>query len=388
MKAMPQSKSDIGPVYNHLEGYFSAQKRELSFLNDGWTNLCEWSEIARAKALDLLSYFPPSAPLDPGITDTVDCGRYIREEVEFNTSALTRISGTVLIPKEGRAPYPAVVGLHDHGGFYYCGREKIIDAPDIPGPVRAFKDNYYGGRSWATELAMRGYVVLVIDAFYFGRRRTDFNAIDGEIVTRLGNKLEGLEVGSDAYIEAFNLMSSAYEALMIKHIVTAGATWAGILAYDDRASVDYLLSRADVDPKRIGCCGLSIGGFRAALLAATDPRVSCSIVTGWMPTTESLLYDHLRNHTYMVNIPGLARHMEFPDLMSLTAPNSLFVQQSRYDALYTEEGMADACALLGQVYGKAGIPEKFKWAFYDVPHEFNVEMQEDAFAWLGRHLQA
>jgi len=38
-------------------------------------------------------------------------------------------------------------------------------------------------------------------------------------------------------------------------------------------------------------------------------------------------------------------------------------------------------------YARAGLSARFASRFYDVPHEFNVQMQEDAFAWLDEHLR-
>ena len=381
-----KSKSDIGNYYDYINSYYLSQKRNMSYLNDSWTDFNNWKTTAKAKALELLSYDPPKTDLSPQTIHSEDCGHFIQEEVSFNISALTRIEATVLVPKNGAKLHPAVVAIHDHGGFYYFGREKILEN-NIKNPIKSevlneFKQTIYAGRSWANELALRGYLVLIIDAFFFGKRRIDFDTVSEDILNSFGNPLKGLKKGSDSYITAFNTLCQGYERLLVKHIFTAGATWPGILAYDDRVSVDYLMTRDDVDPSRIGCCGLSIGGFRSALLAALDSRVKCGVVAGWMPTMKSLLYDHLRNHTYMVYIPGLAKYMELPDLVSLTAPNHLFVQQCSQDALYTPEGMQEACDIIQKVYKKAGVPDNFKYKFYDTPHVFSLDMQEEAFSWF------
>jgi len=380
-------KSDIGSYYAQIEALGASYEQELSFLHDKWSDLSAWRTAAREKIADLLSYDPPKSPLNPVTISRTDCGAYIREEVEFNVSAFSRISGTLLIPKQGEAPYPAVIALHDHGGYYYHGREKLLDAPNEPKVLSAFKQELYEGASWATDLCAQGYVVLLIDAFYFGTRCVDYDSLSDEIKSLYGDPLRGLEKDSEAYISAFNAMSQAYEAILIKHILTAGATWAGIMAHDDRISVDYLLTRPEVDPNRIGCAGLSLGGYRATLLAGMDPRISCAVVTGWMPSYQSLLHSHLREHTYMIYIPGLLRHMEFPDILSAFTPNPLFVQQCREDNLYPEAGMQEAADRIEAVYQKTGAPEAFKYAFYDCPHCFGRDMQKEAFAWLGEHLR-
>ncbi len=385
---MNGKRSDIGNLYPFVKAYSDSNKQAYSYLNDAWTDLDEWRNAARERALRCLLYEPDDAPLDPVVLETIRADGYRREEIEFSSGRDVRVRGTLLIPENGKRTHPAIVALHDHGGFYYYGREKLIDIDDEPVLLREFKQMLYSGKSWATDRVKQGYVVLVIDAFYFGSRKLDMASVSEEMFGWVTQRsLDGLEPGTDAYIRRCNEICNDFETLMIKKLLTAGTSWAGVLSYDDRKSVDYLATRAEVDPDRIACCGLSIGGFRSALLAGTDPRIKASVVTGWMPTLDSLLFNRLRNHTFMIYIPGLARDMDLPDLLSLTCPNPLFVQQCMQDPLYTMEGMQAACDKLKAVYEKAGAAENFRSEFYDNGHEFNIRMQEDAFAWLDRQLK-
>jgi len=96
---------------------------------------------------------------------------YVRETVRFNTTPDARVPAFVLVPKNVSTPAPAIVALHDHGGFYLWGKEKIVEVPNEHPVLTDFKKQYYGGKSIATELARQGYVVAVIDMFYWGERR-------------------------------------------------------------------------------------------------------------------------------------------------------------------------------------------------------------------------
>ncbi len=380
-------KSHIGNFYDQLKSYSSASERSYSYLNGKWADFEQWKVMARAKVFELLHYFPEEAPLDPAVLKITDKGYYTQEEVEFNTAKDVRIKGTMLIPK-GKGPFPAVVAIHDHGGFYYYGREKIIEQDNENRVLREFKERCYGGRSWANQLVKRGFVTLTIDGFYFGSRRADIDAIADKVLERSPYNPLKYEKGCEEYIEEFNRFCGWFEGLLVKHIFYSGATWPGILFHDDRKSVDYLLTRKEVDGERIGCCGLSIGGFRSAHLAALDGRIKCAVVAGWMPAMDSLLYDRLLDHTYMVYIPGLSRFMDLPDVAGLIAPNYLFVQQCSHDPLYNLEGMQEACSHIERIYEKAGFGQNYKYKFYDNGHEFNIQMQEDAFEWLEEHLKA
>ena len=150
-------------------------------------------------------------------------------------------------------------------------------------------------------------------------------------------------------------------------------------------TVDYLLTRPDVDAERIGCAGLSGGGFRTAMAIAADPRIKAACVTGWMTEFAHQLRRHL-HHTWMIYTPGLYRALDLPDAAALHAPGALLVQQCRRDDLFPLAGMQAAVDKLAKIYAKAGLPEKFRGTFYDEPHCFNPRMQDEAFDWLEQWL--
>jgi dienelactone hydrolase len=235
-------------------------------------------------------------------------------------------------------------------------------------------------------------VVAVIDAFYFGSRRIAVEKMRLEDVPpRLREYVAPISrhaPQSAEWIAAVNRACGEYEHLTAKTIFSAGFTWPGIHVWDDRRVLEYLCSRPDVDSARIGALGLSIGGLRTAHLIAADPRVKAACVTGWMTEFPAQLRNHLRNHTWMIYIPGLYRALDLPDAAALTAPGALLVQQCGRDQLYPMEAMKGAVAKLERIYAKAGLRERFRGTFYDVPHSFNPEMQEEAFAWLEKWLNA
>ena len=381
-----KGKSDVGNYYGFLKDYSSSRKPELSYFSKQW-DIEQWKKIAREKVLELLNYFPEDAPFDAKTLKTYSVDGIKYEEIEFNTAKYVRIKGTVLLPDKGEKPYPAVIALHDHSGNYFYGKEKIVKQQNESGFLADFKLSSYEDRSWANELAKRGYAVMCIDGFYFGSRRLDLNEVSDEMLERFGAEFEGIEYGTDEYIQKFNKFCQEYEQLLVKHIFISGTTWPGILFHDDRKCIDYLYSRDDIDKDRIGCCGLSLGGFRSVHLAALDDRIKCSVAACWMSTYSSLLHSHLRNHTYMIYVPGITNFMDLPDIVSLTAPNPLFIQQCSKDRLFPLDGMEQACMNIQKVYTHMEQPEKYKYQFYDNGHEFNLQMQEDAFSWLDKWLK-
>src|SRR5207253_2870199 len=73
-------------------------------------------------------------------------------------------------------------------------------------------------------------------------------------------------------IADFNRRASQSEQLVGRTIYAAGFTWPGVMFWDDVRTVDYLLTRPEVDPKRIGCVGLSVGGLRSCHQKAGVPE--------------------------------------------------------------------------------------------------------------------
>ena len=308
----------------------------LSFLRAEFKDPATWKRQARGKLLDLLHYAPPRCDPKPEVVEKTDRGDYLQEKVYFNTTPDLRVPACVLIPKKARFPAPAIVALHDHGGFYLWGKEKLIDRPNEHPVLTTFKKQYYAGNSIAAELARQGYVVVVIDMFYWGERRLLLDDDPADWRERPANI-------TAERIKEFNARASQNEQLVGRTIYAAGFTWSGVMYWDDIRTVDYLLTRPEVDPKRIGCVGLSMGGLRACHLAALDERVKAAVVVGWMASFPAQLQNHIRNtigHTKLV--PGLYRYLDYPDVASLALPSALLVINGSKDTLFELDGV-NAC---------------------------------------------
>jgi dienelactone hydrolase len=370
--------SDIGSLFPFVQGQAVRGEFPLSYLCPEFRDVQEWKRRARGRLLDLLHYAP--APIDPRpeVLDRRDAGDYVEEHVVFSTAPDLRVPAAVLIPRKGPGRKPAIVALHDHGGFYLWGREKLLERADEHPTLREFRRRAYDGKSVAAELARRGYVVIVIDMFYWGERRMLLDDDPEDWRTRSPS----IPVER---VTAFNQRASQAEQLVGRTIYTAGFTWAGVMFWDDLRTVDYLLTRPEVDPARIGCVGLSVGGVRSCHLAALDDRIKAAVVVGWMTSFPTQLRNRVRHtigHTKLV--PGLMRDMDYPDVAALAAPAALLVINGRQDTLFEPAGVQASFAKLASCYAKAGAPEKLRTRLYDTPHEFNTEMQAEAWDWLDR----
>jgi dienelactone hydrolase len=159
-----------------------------------------------------------------------------------------------------------------------------------------------------------------------------------------------------------------------------------VISYEDRVAAAYLASRPDVIPERSGCIGLSGGGGRSALLAASCEHIAAAVIAGMMSTYSGLLDRHVATHTWMLFPAGWARHGDWPDLAACRAPLPLLVQYDLDDELFSVEGMRAANERLQEHYAGAGCPGSYSGEFYPGPHKFDLEMQRSAFAWLKAQL--
>ena len=378
--AAERTGSDVGSLFPFIRSQAVRGEFPLSFLRDEFRDVKPWKQRARGKLKELLQYDPPACDPRPEVVARVDRDGYVLETVSFNTTPDIRVPAYVLVPRGLKGRAPAIVALHDHGGMYFWGREKVVEG-DGEHPVLAdFKRGAYGGKSIASELARRGYVVIVIDMFYWGERRM---LLDGDPV----DWRERPATIRPARVAEFNRRSGESEALVARTIYAAGFTWSGVMFTDDVRTVDYLVSRPEVDPDRIGCVGLSVGGLRSCHLAALDDRIKAAVVVGWMASYPAQIKDHIR-HTigFTKLVPGLMRHLDYPDVASLAIPAAMLVINGTKDGLFDLDGVRGCFTKLAACYAKAGVAERFRDRLYDAPHEFNAEMQQEAWDWLARWL--
>jgi dienelactone hydrolase len=375
-------------TYHPLAQWASAAcPRSHSFLDKRWNDPDLWRAQARGTVVELLAYDPPSVPLDSRVEETTERDGIVTERVSWAQPFGPRTEAFLLKPagaagRTGRLP--GVIALHCHAGFYYYGKEKIAAIPNEPSLLQKLKKDEYEGVSWANELARRGYAVLVPDSFLWGSRRLDPGSVPPE---QAGNASRGAP-GTDEAIANYNAFVGGYETMIAKTLFLSGTTWPGIMAWEDRRAVDYLVTRSDVDAARLGCGGLSGGGLRTTYLAALDPRITAAACAGFMTTHDEMPEMAVSRHTWMFHVPHLAGVMDFPDVAALHGPLPLMVQYDIDDPLFTLEGQKKADRLLRAVYERMGAaPERYQGRFYPGPHKFDRAMQKDAFDFFDRWLK-
>jgi dienelactone hydrolase len=385
--SMDGEKSIIGN-YGPWAASLVKSPQPLSFRNSQWKDRVKWQKEAVLKTKELLASPKFSTVPVVKVERKYEYDGLEIEELSWQLPYGRPTRAVVLKPKGVTKPLPAILGLHDHGGKKYFGYRKIVKTSDDQHTLLAeHQTTDYGGKAWANDIAKRGYVVLVHDTFAFASRRVMYEDVAGLDYGTLNttNKTDN-DPEKSANIEAYNKWSSEHEHVMSKSLFCAGTTWPGVFLAEDQIALSILSERKDVDPRRIGCGGLSGGGLRTVYLAGMDERIKCAVCVGFMTTWADLVLTKSVTHTWMTYTPLLPNYLDFPEILGLRVPLPTLVQNNNQDELYTLSEMKKADGILSEVYKKANASDKYEARFYDGEHKFDAKMQADAFDWFDKWL--
>ncbi len=355
-----------------------------SFRNAKWQNIDLWKASANERILDRLGI--PEIGGTPNVTVIKQYeydGLHI-EELTWQLPYGRPTEAILLKPANAKVPLPGILAFHDHGANKYFGTRKITRTSDKQHPdLVEHQKKYYSGMAWANEIAKRGYVVLVSDAFPFASRRVMMQDLPANMRKSLSDK----DPENSENIKAYNTWASDHEHIMAKSLFCAGTTWPGVFFAEDQKALDVLCARKDVNPDQVGCAGLSGGGMRTVFMGGLDSRIKCAVCVGFMTTWKDLILNKSFTHTWMTYVPILPNEMDFPEILGLRAPLPTLVLNDSEDQLYTLPEMQNAEKILKDVYTKANAEDKYKCSYYPGPHKFDKDMQKEAFDWFDKWLK-
>ncbi len=368
MSLSATSATERYEIERELPLYFEQLRQELQY-PDAWgnsemTDYNEWREYARDILLQRLQYIPDDTPYDYRVIATEQRAGYKAHRIELNINRYVRIPAYLLIP-DGEGEHPAVVMLHDHGAKFDIGKEKNIRpfATDTAtlAIANAWVDKCYDGIYTGDYLAQNGYVVLAIDALFWGER---------------GRK-EGSRYDSQQALSA--------------NLLQLGRSWCGMIVSDDMRSVDFLASLPCVDSERIGAVGFSMGAYRAWMLSAATDDVKAAAAVCWMCVTDSLM--SLSNNqtkggsAYAMIVPGLRNHLDYHHVASISCPKPMLFINGKRDKLFPIGGVEEAYAYMHNVWDECEADDRLVTTLYDTPHTFNRAMHTEVLQFLDRWLK-
>jgi dienelactone hydrolase len=276
-------------------------------------------------------------PLDVRTTQEVRVGMYVRKKINFAVERGDRAPAWLLVPAGARGRLPGVLCLHQTTRL----------GKDEPAGLGGKANLHY-----AHELARRGFVCLAPD--YPGFGEYDFGFPRGRFPS-----------GS------------------------LKAVWNNV------RGLDLLASLPEVDPRRLGCIGHSLGGHNALFTAAFDDRVRAMVSSCGFTSFPRYYGGNLRGWTSDRYMPRIATRyglkasalpFDFPEVLAAIAPRAVLAVAPLHDDNFDVAGVRDCVAAARPVYGLLGAADRLAAEYPDCGHDFPPAAREAAYRWLERWL--
>jgi dienelactone hydrolase len=157
---------------------------------------------------------------------------------------------------------------------------------------------------------------------------------------------------------------------------------------DDLMALDYLASRPEVAPERIGVTGISMGSTRAWWIMALDDRPKAASSVACMTRYQDLIDARaLAAHGIYYFVPGILKHFDTEVIIALAAPRAMLFQTGDQDAGSPASGVTKIAEEVSRVYSAMHAPDQFKSILYPgVGHVYTAEMWDRTLAWFQDHL--
>ncbi len=330
---------------------YAEMPRRLRFTATSRKQAEAWQKKLRAKVEELVGGFPARTPLKPQILEKADFPNYTRETVIFESRPGLAVLGYLLTPKaQKQRPMPVVISVPGHGR----GADDIVGI-DENGQPRTEKTRYQF--DYAIQIVEHGMAAFAIEPLGFGCRRDD------------AARKKGLGTSS--------CQPAAGAALLF------GETMIGWRVYDIMRTVDYLETRSEFDPKRIGLMGISGGGTCTIFGAALETRIAAAFASGYLNTFRDSILSI--SHCIDNYVPGILQWCEQYDVASLIAPRPLFCESGEKDNIFPIEAFKFAHGEVKKVYQVLGVPELTASEIHPGQHVFHGKQ---GLPFLARHLKA
>lgn len=345
---MPGKRKRIYTTEGAALARLAASARPLTFRAGNVEEWRAWRRAFRGAITRELGAMPQPVPLRAEVLERTGCGQYVREKVVFDSERFASVPAWVLVPRSRKRGErrPAVLCLHGHGP----GKDPMVGL----GPNREPIEDY--SHRFACRLAERGYVTITPDWRGFGERS------DSPEWVRPGRDPCNVAYFADGYFGYHRL------ALQI---------WDGL------RTLDYLLSRPEVDRRRIGCIGCSFGGTMTTYLSALDSRIGVAVIACYVSSLKDAVAR--ANYCGAQYMPGLGKYADIPEVAMLIAPRPLMVQAGEKDSCFRVDDAAPAARRIGRAYRVLGISDRFGLDVFGGEHEIDVA---PALAWFDRWLKA
>jgi len=287
--------------------------------------------------IEQLGGFPERTPLNPLITGMRQMDGYRIEKVIYESQPKHYVTAIFYLP-DGEPPFPGVL--------FPCGHSGNGKASEVY-------------QRTCILLAKNGIAVLCYDPSDQGER---FQLLGDDGKPRIGGTMGHTMMGVGS--------------------ILVGRSYATYRVWDGMRSIDYLASRKEIDPKRIGCTGNSGGGTLTSYLMSLDPRIACAAPSCFLTTLQNQIPQDAEQ-----NIHGqIAFGMDHADYVMMRAPKPTLLCAATRD-FFDINGTWKLFRETKRFYTRLGFPERVNLIETDQTHGFSLQLREGATRWMLRWLK-
>lgn len=340
-------KSAPEALYRHFSGeaydLLSQRNDDVRKIDtrEGWE---QQQAKVREKLMEIVGPFPEKTPLNPQVTRIIDKGWYRVEHVIFESQPGLYVTSSLFIPKSleknEKAPVVLYASGHSDAG-YRGGYTRII-----------------------LNLVKKGFVVFAWDPIGQGERKQYIDPSTGKSIVG-GPTREHLYAALPTFLTGSSLA---------RHVI-----WDGIRA------VDYLLTRKETDPDRIGITGRSGGGFQSLYIPAFDERIHATAPENHVTNCTRIMQkigprDGEQNLYHM-----FANRIDHPDLLAVRAPKPTLIIATAND-IFNIDGTRETYNEVASVYKAFGKEQDFMMVEDIAGHASTRDNNEAIYAFFQKYL--
>ena len=300
----------------------------------------DWSRHAgfiRNSMAEWTGPFPERTPLRARITGRINRDRYTLEKILFESRPNFLVTANLYLPKGYSGPRPAVLNVIGHSP---AGKatEKV--------------------QRRAIAQARKGFIALVMDCIGQGERQVE------------------------DYAHVHSPPGNAHQIVGIQAFV-AGTHVFNFMVWDAIRALDYLVSRPEVDSKRIACTGCSGGGMMTTYILAFEPRITVAVPACNPCTWSHRVAANLSTDHEQIFFGAFAAGIDpRGDPLFCHVPKPLLINATSEDNLNPPSGVWELSTWLYRAYSAHCAPHKLQTTMVEAPHGYNKQQREIGYAWM------
>lgn len=342
--------TDYGGLGNQL--ITRERQRAMALLDTREASVAKWTKAdvqarratVRERMLRALGGFPERTPLNARVTGIIEADGYRIEKVIFESQPRFYVTANLYIPTRGTGPFPAILFPlgHEEGAKAHSAWQQVL-----------------------ITFVRKGYVCLAWDTIGQGER---------------------VQLYDEDFSASKVVRSTTEHTITGAQTLLVGDQLARYTIWDGIRALDYLVSRPEVDPKRIGCTGNSGGGTHTAYLSALDDRIAVAAPSCFITSWRRLLQTIGPQDAEQCIPPFLADGLDHADFIHAFAPKPYLILSAVRD-FFSITGARESFTEAKRIYDILGVSGSIAMTEADDGHGYNHERRVAAYRWFDRWLK-